>query len=132
MPGKQIHVKNRPGRGWVYEEVELQNVRSAVTILVRIVIAKITDEERLLSIIRAVPVVQDDPQWRCRTWVSQALGAIARDGACVGTAMLDWAEIEPTAREYAATKAGTGRFVGGDTGLPKPTWDMLARKELVP
>ncbi|KAK7916939.1 hypothetical protein PG985_010547 [Apiospora marii] len=51
IPGTRCHVKNGP-RGWIYEEVGLPNVRSTASLLVRIVIAKITDERRLLQILR--------------------------------------------------------------------------------
>ncbi|KAL8285895.1 hypothetical protein RB597_002803 [Gaeumannomyces tritici] len=132
VPGARYHVRNMPVRGWIYEERQLDNVRSTASLLTRIVIAKITDEQRLVEILRNNPVVQHDPNWRCRTWVAQALRAIEQDGKCVGSAVLDWETIEATAREYTATKAGEGRFDTGDMLMPKPTWDMLENREVVP
>jgi hypothetical protein len=70
--------------------VSLLNVQSTVNLLARILIAKIENEERLVEILRSVPVVQDDPNWRCRTWLANALAAIKTDGKAVGTAQLDW------------------------------------------
>lgn len=133
MPGVRYHVKNLPFTGWVYEEVPLANVRSTVNLLVRVLIAKVEDEKRLVEIFRNIPVVQNDPEWRCRTWLANALDAIKADGKAVGTSELDWSKIEKVAREYVATKVASGRYERGvDLKLPKPTWDMLAEKEIVP
>ncbi|KAL9567436.1 hypothetical protein ACKAV7_008386 [Fusarium commune] len=86
VSGMRYHVKNHPIRSWIYEEIPLSNVRSTNNLLARIVIAKIEDEDRLVEIIRNTPVVQNDPNWRCRTWVAQALSRIAQDGMATGTA----------------------------------------------
>jgi hypothetical protein len=99
VPGTRYHVKNHPISGWVYEEVPLTNVRSTVNLLVRVLIAKIKDEDRLVEILRGTPVMQDDPDWRCRTWLADALQRIQQDGKAMGTAKLDWARIETVARE---------------------------------
>jgi hypothetical protein len=116
----------------VYEEVPLANVRSTTNLLARILIAKIEDEQRLVNILRSTPVVQDDPNWRCRTWLAHALHRIKEDGKAVGTAQLDWAVIEPLAREYVAGKTASGRYGSGmDLSLPKPTWDLLEGREMV-
>ncbi|KPM45248.1 hypothetical protein AK830_g1293 [Neonectria ditissima] len=131
--GMRYHVKNPISQGWVYEEVELRNVRTTGNLLVRIVIAKVTDEKRLAEILQSVPIVQNDPNWRCRTWVANALTAVKEDGKAVGTSMLNWEEIESVARWYAGEKTKTGRFKDiALASLPKPTWDLLENRELVP
>lgn len=48
--GMRYHVKNPISQGWVYEEAELRNVRTTRNLLVRILIAKVTDEERLAKV----------------------------------------------------------------------------------
>ncbi len=127
----RYHVKNLP-HGWMYEEIPLTNVRSTVSLLARIVVAKVTDEERLITILRETPVVQGDPEWRCRTWVADALRRIAEDGTAVGTSRLDWEEIEKTGRGYVKHKTNKGRYASGVNLMgPKPTWDMLAGRETV-
>ena len=133
MPGTRYHVKNHPITGWVYEEVPLNNVQSTVNLLARILIAKIENEDRLVEILRSIPVVQNDPSWRCRTWLANALKAIKADGKAVGTSELDWAKIEPLAREYVGKKVASGRYtIQQDAQQPKPTWNMLDGKEIVP
>lgn len=132
MAGKRYHVKNTPTQGWKYEEVELDNVRSTNSLLARILIAKVEDLSRRVAILRSVPVVQNDTNWRCRTWIANALSALARDGKAVGTSQLDWEKIEATARQYVAQKAAAGRYQRVEDLLkPKPTWDMLEDKEVV-
>ncbi|KAH7259034.1 uncharacterized protein BKA55DRAFT_735874 [Fusarium redolens] len=134
VPGMRYHVKNHPMRGWIYEEIDLPNVRSTNNLLARIIIAKVEDEKRLVEIIRSTPVVQNDPNWRCRTWVADVLSRIAMGGGrAVGTSELEWAKIESVARAYVASKTATGRYLDPVVmTLPKPTWDMLQGKEVVP
>lgn len=77
--------------------------------------------------------MQGDLNWRCRTWVASALAEIAKDGKCVGTAALNWPEIEALARQYVGDKTAAGRYQSAaDLAKSKPTWDMLENKEIVP
>lgn len=116
--------------GWKYEEVELDNVRNTNSLLARVLIAKVEDLQRLITILRSVPVVQDDPNWRCRTWIATALSVLKRDGRAVGTSQLNCETIEATARQYVAQNAPAGRYQRVEDLLkPKPTWDMLENKE---
>lgn len=131
VPGVRYHVKNSLGT-WAYDEASVRNVRTTNALLARILVAKIEDEQRLIALFRRLPVVQDDPNWRCRTWVASALAEIAKDGKCVGTAELDWQKIETFARQYVGDKTVNGRYQSAEDLLkPKPTWDMLRNKESV-
>ncbi|RMZ68426.1 hypothetical protein GMOD_00010077 [Pyrenophora seminiperda CCB06] len=133
IPGARYHVKNSPLGGWIFEEIALENVRTTTNLLARILVAKIQDEKRLVALLRGIPVVQDDPNWRCRTWVASALAEIEKDGKCVGTAELDWQKIEAIARQYVRNKTDNGRYqTTADLLKPKPTWDLLENKEIVP
>ncbi|KAF4449210.1 hypothetical protein F53441_7468 [Fusarium austroafricanum] len=133
VKGMRHHVKNHPARGWVYEAVSLTNVKNTNNLLARVMIAKIEDENRLAEIFRNTPVVQDDPNWRCRTWVAEVLSRIAGDGRAVGTAELDWGTIEAFARQYVGSKTAAGRYQSvEDAMLPKPTYDILQGKETIP
>ncbi|KAI1118227.1 hypothetical protein F5Y14DRAFT_438655 [Nemania sp. NC0429] len=132
VPGARYHVKNSL-QEWTFEEAALVNIRNTKGLLARIVIAKIEDEQRLVALLRRVPVIQDNPNWRCRTWVADALAEIAKDGKCVGTAELDWQKIEALARQYVGDKSVSGRYLTpADVLRPKPTWDMLGNRESVP
>ncbi|PSN60499.1 hypothetical protein BS50DRAFT_593605 [Corynespora cassiicola Philippines] len=132
VPGSRYHVKNSP-LGWTYEEIPLENIRATNSLLARILIVKIEDELRLVTLLRELSVVQGDSNWRCRTWIASALAEIAKDGKCVGTAELNWAKIEAFARQYVQEKTASGRYQSvSDLMKPKPTWDMLENKESVP
>ena len=129
VPGARYHVKNSL-LGWIYEETELENVQNTLNLLARMLIAKIENEERLIALLRGLPVVQGDSNWRCRSWIANALAEIAKDGKCVGTAELNWPKIETLARQYVGEKKASGRYqTGVDMLRPKPTWDMLENKE---
>jgi hypothetical protein len=126
-------VKNHPVSGWTYEEKSVSDVRSTNTLLARIVIAKVENEQRLIELLRNIPVVNGDPNWRCRTWVAQALAEIAKDGNCVGSSQLDWRTVEAFARQYVAQKTTAGRYTKAEDMLkPKPTYDLIEGKETVP
>ena len=117
----------------MYEEVPLRNVQTTTTLLARIVIGKIEDEQRLVNIFRNARVIQNNPNWRCRTWVADVLATLARDGRAVGTSQLAWNKIEQLARDYVAKKNAAGRYNRAeDMASPKPPWNMLEGKEDVP
>jgi hypothetical protein len=108
----------------------VQNVQNATSLLVRVMIGKIENLARLITILRSIPVIQDDPGWRCRTWCANALAAIAADGKAVGTSVLDRQQIEQAARWYAGQKSAQGRFATSALLIrPKPTWDLLEKKK---
>jgi hypothetical protein len=86
----RFHVKNSPSNGWQYEEVELRDVRTTTSLLARIVVAKVEDQKRLMAILRKIPVVQNDANWRCRSWIASALAELTKDGKAVGTSQLGW------------------------------------------
>lgn len=71
----------------------VDNVRVTAQLLARILIAKVEDHDRLTAILERVPLVQDDPEWRCRSWIASALEAIDKDGKAVGTSNLNWSEL---------------------------------------
>lgn len=91
------------------------------------------NEQRLIKLIRDVLVVNGDPNWRCRTWVAQALAEIAKDGNCVGSSQLDWKTVEAFARQYVAQKTAAGRYAKAEDMLkPKPTYNLVEGEEPVP
>ena len=130
--GVRYHAVNPYDTGWKFEKTDLSNVRMTHNLLARILIGKIENLERLNTILENVPVTRDDPQWRCRNWIASSLTAIKKDGKAVGTAQLDWNQIEETARRYVAEKTAMGRYQKAENILgPRPTWDMLDGKETV-
>ncbi|PNY24418.1 Uncharacterized protein TCAP_05641, partial [Tolypocladium capitatum] len=132
VPGLRYRVSHSPVHGWAYSERQVTNVRTPYNMLVRILIAKIEDKRRLSSILRSIPIAQDDPGFDTHVWVASALARIAEDGRVVGTADLDWGRIEATARGFVERKTAEGRFLRGDFDMPQPMWDLLENKEVLP
>ena len=96
-------------------------------------IGKVKNLAGLITILQSIPVIQNDPGWRCRTCCANALAAIAADGKAVGTSVLDWQQIEQAARWYAGQKTAQGRFTTSALLMrPKPTWDLLENKAMIP
>lgn len=131
-PGCRYHVKNLPITGWTYEEKTVNDVQSTNTLLARILIAKVENEQRLIQLLRNVPIVNSESNWRCRSWIAHALAEIEADGTCVGSSQLQWEIVEAFARQYIAQKTSVGRYARAEDMLrPKPTYDLIAGKEIV-
>lgn len=77
-----------------------------------------------------VPVIQDDPAWRCRTWLRNPLAQLTKD-RILGTGVLDWDTVERLCLFYVERKKREGRFQ--NTPIPEgvPTYDLIEKKELV-
>lgn len=70
------------GAGGKYEELEIP-ISPTRMILVHVMVAKVIKWERMLQILRAVPTVQNDPNWTCRIWVRDALANLATRCECL-------------------------------------------------
>ena len=109
-------------------------------VLVRVMIGKIIDKERLLSVLRNTPVRAYEPRpahdiYNCAVWVKEALELIQRDGEAMGSSVLDWNYIRDTAlwfvKHYVERKKSDRRTErdGGYNINKVATWDMLAGRE---
>lgn len=103
-------------------------------LLIRILVGKIKDRDRVFTALRNVPVVQDDPNWNCVIWVKEALATLQRDGKTMGTSKLDWQEVRETAMRYCHKKIDGHRFDGKTkVDMLKPaTFDILENREIIP
>ncbi|KAL6231141.1 hypothetical protein BDW75DRAFT_244167 [Aspergillus navahoensis] len=129
VPGRRYHVKNTAVKGWEYQGVGLPDIQTTTTLLALILIAKVENEERLNVIIRSIPVVQHTPDWRCRTWLINALTALAKDGTAVGTSELDWGKLQQSQDNTSAENTSADRYQNAaNFAGPRPTWGMLANK----
>ncbi|KAL8750630.1 MAG: hypothetical protein Q9184_006355 [Pyrenodesmia sp. 2 TL-2023] len=134
--GFRFHAKNpvnATGESeWMYDEQAIGMARTA-SLLVRIVVAKVTDMDRLRAAIRSVPIIQNDLSWTCITWLRNALEAVEADGKAVGTSKLDWEIVRRTAKSYIQEKKDAHRFDGkSDFDMTKTaTYDLLEGREIV-
>jgi len=103
-------------------------------LLIRVLVGKVKDRDRLLTTLRNVPIVENDPSWNCVIWVKEALLAVQKDGKSTGTAVLDWHKVRDTVLSYCQEKKDGHRFDGKiQFDMSKPaTYNMLTQKEIIP
>lgn len=135
--GKRFHAKETMNAAvgryqWEYETTNIR-LTPERQVLVRIMFAKVINPARLVEVMSRVASHQDIPTWRCRHWVRDAIAALKVDGQVLGSANLDWTDLETTANWYVELKKSQHRFDGKvewDTNVV-PTYDVLARKEII-
>lgn len=101
-------------------------------ILVRIVLAKVEDTDKLAQLLRQVPIGQrEEGGWNCVAWVKQALLRIERSEGVVGTSALGWEAVREVALSYCRQKRDQRRFDGTGKYDPTrvPTFDMISTRE---
>ena len=109
------------------------SIQATSMILIRITVAKILKPEQVEMILKAIPVVQNDPTWNCITWVKNALEELHKSG-CLGTHQSEWKVVEQVAMDYVTRKVTEHRFDGQIPVDTKkvPTYDLMDKKEVVP
>lgn len=134
--GKRYHLKEKLDTitrqtEWYYEAVKI-SMRPTGQLLVRIMIADVEKPKRLEQLLSRVLLVQNDPSWRCKHWVRDAILALKRDRKSLGTTELDWDHLEATANWFVEFKKRQHRFdsIGGWDMRKVPTYDILERREI--
>jgi hypothetical protein len=99
--GKRYHAKEKfsgtPGQVvWEFEERDTLTAASAM-VLVRVLVAKVTNMDSLVSALKSVPVRGSETHWNCVEWVKEALEILQKDGKALGTSVLGWQTIRDTA-----------------------------------
>jgi hypothetical protein len=125
--GKRFHVKERvDAAGQIQLEYE-RTLSPVDTFLVRILIAKVENMERLHEILRCVPIRQQKPVWNCVGWVQEAIQNLKADKKALGASETYWPMIRDAAAGYVEIKKLEGRFDGkGDFDMQEAaTWDVL-------
>lgn len=122
------------GRSEWYFEERTGSIEANGMLLVRIMIAKIAKRERLVDILRGVPVRQDEPGWNCVGWVKEALENLCANGEVLGTSRVVWQNIRDAAMWYVEKKKREHRFDGQGNFNRKmvATYDTIEQKEIVP
>lgn len=102
------------------------------TILVRIMLAKVEDTNKLAQLLRQVPIGQRvEGGWNCVAWVREALFRIERLEGVVGTSVLGWEAVREAALSYCRLKRDQHRFDGTGEYDPTqvPSFDMIQMRE---
>jgi hypothetical protein len=117
------HLDQESGE-YVFEEQEISTSPSLQTGLVRVTVAKVTDEARLQSILRAIQVREDDTAFNCLTWVREAFLKLHQDAKSIKTYLNadDWNAVETCARKYCKRKRDIGRWQ--EDRVPRGLWNV--------
>lgn len=141
--GARFHAKEKirlvgagpmPESVWEYEERESSMMPTSM-LLVRVMIGKVKDTNRLKSLLRSIPIRSGVEGWNCVTWVKEAFETAQRDKRVLGTPnSVYWDSIRNTAMWYVEQKKADHRFDGrGAFDQTKAaTWDMIDGRERVP
>jgi len=134
--GMRYHAKERvtdSGVSWIFEEKEVGLLATSM-LLVRVMIAKVEDKNRLVSILRSTPVRQGAAGWNCVGWVQEALQSLAADKKALGTGVVDWIKVRDGAMNFCQRKKDEHRFDGkGNYEMSKAaTYDLVEGKETIP
>lgn len=131
---------------WTYEE---RSTALDTMVLVRVLIGKVVDRERLVEVLRGVPVPVGGGEgveegWNCVSWVRGAVEAIKRDedngngdgkGVMGKGSVLEWRVVRDAAMGFAGRKMGEGWFRSGGQGNFEvgrvATWDLVGGREIV-
>ncbi|KAK5998887.1 hypothetical protein PT974_01271 [Cladobotryum mycophilum] len=133
------HVKERlviegdppvPTPKWQY----IQAAEEHGILLVRVLVGKVKNLERLLELFRNSPLRPDVTGWNCVYWVKEALETAAKDSNVLASCVGNWQIVRDTAMRYVEEKKEAHRFDGQGQfdASQTATWDLLANKEIVP
>jgi len=134
--GVRYHAKERPklggGSEWFFEERECPLAPTSM-LLVRIMVGKVVDSNRLIETLRNTPIRQGQPGWNCVSWVQEGLEMLKADTKALGTSVIEWDKVRNEAMGYCQQKKDQHRFDGqGNFDMRKvPTYDLMERKEII-
>jgi hypothetical protein len=134
--GVRYHARERMNPGgnsvWQFEEIEAIMLPTQM-ILVRIVLAKVLNTDKLAQLLRQIPIRQGEEGWNCVSWVEEALLHVENSKGIVGTSVVDWKIVRDTAMSYCQRKRDEHRFDGSVEFRRDrvPTFDLTQKKETI-
>lgn len=102
-------------------------------LLVRVMIGKLENKERLVHVLRNTPIKQGQPGWNCVASVREVLEGLRADGKALGTSVTEWDRVRDGAMRYCQTKKYQHRFDGkGNFDITTAaTYDLIEEKEII-
>ncbi|KAG9522553.1 hypothetical protein KCV07_g2931, partial [Aureobasidium melanogenum] len=126
------HITQEGKPAWVFED-KLTSMAPTQMVLVRILIAKIEDTDKLSQLLRQIPIRQEQQGWNCVLWIKEALSELQTSTNTVGTNVLEWEAVRNAAMSYCQQKRDEHRFDGtmkvDDSRVP--TFDLIQGKETI-
>ncbi|KAK4575033.1 hypothetical protein LTR86_000883 [Recurvomyces mirabilis] len=117
---------------WRHEEMSV-SMSPVLMILIRVMVAKVADMDRLVAVLRSTSVGGEEVGWNGISWVRAVLNRLEVDGGCLGKSGVEWDVIRNAAMWYVGKKKAEHRFDGQASfdGTRVPTYDLLQGKEVV-
>lgn len=102
-------------------------------LLVRVIVGKIADRQRVVEILRKTPLRGGTPGWNCVGWVKEALEELSADRRALGRNSAEWETVRAEAMGYCQRKKEQHRFDGKGLydGRKVPTFDLMEGKEVI-
>lgn len=122
------------GVEFVFEERPV-SMMPADMILVRLMLAKVENMDRLTQLLRQIPIRRaEEENWNFVSWVKEALLRIEQSKGVVGKSVVDRKAVRDAALTYCQQKRYQHRFdgTGKHDHSQVPTFDMMQMKETVP
>jgi len=111
---------------------------ATAAIMARILVARIEDTSRLVSVLERVPVRSSEEKWNCVLWVEEELAMASADGKALGKSRkTEWTTVRDAAMKYIGEKEAAHRYNGkAPKGSYDPmkvaTFDLLTGIETIP
>lgn len=123
-------VQDDMGVAWLFEEGPSALAPTRM-ILIRVMVGKVEDRERLFNVLRGTPIRASEPGWNCVSWVKEALEGLKKDGTALGSCAIEWDLVRDRAMGYCQKKRDEHRFDGSTTADTSkiPTYDLIKGKE---
>lgn len=125
--GIRYHAKERPklvgGSEWKFEEREC-SLSSTSMLLVRIVVGKVADGNRLVEMLRNTPIREGEPE---------SLEMLKADNKALGTSVVEWEKVRNGAMDYCQRIKNQHRFDGQGNFDMKGAliYDFMVGKEII-
>ncbi|PIB02342.1 hypothetical protein CB0940_00854 [Cercospora beticola] len=107
-------------------------------IVVRLLLGKVLDKERLMDVLRGTRVKKhsDAGGWNSVSWTKDVLDRLTREDGILGASVIEWETVRHSALWYIEEKTAQHRFDGKAIGTfdktKVPTWDLVNDIELEP
>jgi hypothetical protein len=101
--------------------------------VVRILIAKVQNKDRLAEVLRQIPVRQGQQGWNCVAWIREALDELQVSKGVVGRSVVEWETVRNAAMEYCQRKRDEHRFDGKGSfdATRVATFDLIQGRETI-
>ncbi|WPG98971.1 Hypothetical protein R9X50_00177300 [Acrodontium crateriforme] len=118
---------------WRFEE-RATTMLPVEMILVRIIIGKVENYDKMKELLRMIPVRPETPGWNCVAWVREALEGLNDSSQILGTKQTEWSIVRDAAMQYCRSKVENHRFDGKGSGFDPgtvPTYDLTQKTETI-